>query len=509
MFFLKPTPKQVQQLIPSAQAASIAIPDRWEDFAQTLTIRSGKGFKKFEPFPMQIQLSDLVDVHPFTMIPKTRQLGVSQWALSKILHEMLKTPGINCVCISKRNLDAYKLGRRMIQMIDSASIPTIRKSAAEIVLYNESRCVFAEPGDNAARSEDSVSIVLLDEFSAMAEPELTMAAALPTTSMVEDFKCWIVFTPNGKSNYSYKLLSENNPAGMDLISTIKAVREGYLPPLYHWIDTDGWLKVLLHWRAHPVFSQNPDYLEHVAKSQKLPWKRVLREHDLSFDEGEMQFIPDEDIDACAILEEYQDSEEDCKYYAGLDSSSVGRDYFAFAILKDCGDRLALVHLYRARRRSMKRHLVRIGQLCQDYGIEAAMVESNSFGQLYYEELSQDYRDVAWMRFNASQRSNIEILERMLMRIETRTLLYPSDPIVLRELRGLEADPISGRIEAGNSGISGDSEDDELHDDVPRAIALAIAAYEDRPKHQLFDVKKIRFVGEVSASGSDYRSQFEA
>lgn len=489
LFQVKPTPKQLEKL-DRQSITEVSVPGRWEDFAETLTIRSGKGYQRFTPFPMQVQLSDLVDAHPFAMVPKTRQLGISQWALSKILHEMLKTAGINCVVVSRRNLDAYKLGRRMIQMIDSASIPTIRKSAAEVVTANGSRVIFAEPGENSARSEDSISIVLLDEFAHYAEPELTMASVLPATSMVPDFRCWLIFTPNGKSHYSFQLLNSSNPDGIDALDTINKVRSGDLPPVYHWTDLDGWLKILLHWKGHPVYGRNPNYLQDTAKRQKLSWKRCLREYDLSFDESELQYIPDEDIDACAIGE-YQEPEEDGQYYAGLDSSSVGSDYFCFAVLKEDGDRLSLVHLYRARRRSMKRHLTRIGSICTDYQIEAAMVETNSFGQLYYEQLSDEHPKVKWERFTASQRSNTEIMERMLMRIEERTLTYPDDSDVIRELRGLEEDPLSGKIEAGSG--SGDSEDSELHDDIPRAIALAIASYEQRPKQRRVDLSKIRSV----------------
>lgn len=485
MFVVKPTPKQVEKLSLSS-VSNFPVPDRWEEFAATLTIRSGKGYQKFTPFPMQVQLSDLVDAHPFAMVPKTRQLGISQWALSKVLHEMLKTAGINCVVVSRRNLDAFKLGRRMIQMLDSVEIPCIRKSAAEVVLANGSRCIFSEPGENSARGEDSVSIVLLDEFGHYTDPELTMASVLPATGMVEDFKCWLVFTPNGKTHYSFQLLNSSNPYGIDALDTVNRVRSGELPPVYHWIDEDDWLKILVHWRSHPIYGKNPNYLQDTAKRQKLSWKRCLREYDLSFDESELQYIPDEVIDACAIGA-YEEPEEGSRYFAGLDSSSVGKDWFCFSVLKDCAGHLSLVHLYRARRKAMKQHLARIGEVCNRYSIECAVVETNSFGQLYFEELSEARPSVTWQRFTAAQKSNLSAFERMLMRMENRTLAYPKDSTILREFRVLEQDPTTLKIEAAASGFEGD--EDELHDDVPRSIALAIQAYEDRPLRRI-DASKI-------------------
>lgn len=488
LFQVPPTPKQLEKLSP-ANASDFPVPENWADFARTLTIKSGKGFKKFDPFPMQLELSDLVNAHSFSMFAKSRQLGMSEFCLSKILHWALETPGYSAVVISRIHLDAYKLGYRMIQLIDSINLPTIRKSAAEIVLYNGSRIVFCQPGDSAARGEASVSCVMLDEFSYLREPELTLSAALPSGAMLgDDLKVIIIFTPNGKSNYAFKMLNERNPSGFELLERIELVRDGTLPGLHHWIDEDGWLKVLLHWKAHPIYSQKTDYLEHVAKTQKLPWKKVLREYDLSFEQGELQYIPDEDVIECAIGD-FEEPEPNARYFGGLDTSSVGKDYFCFALLKDCESHLSLVHLYRRRRRSMKRHLTRIGAICMEYGVEAATVETNSFGQLYFEQLSQDCDWVAWQRFTASQRTNVEVMEQMLMKLEERTLIYPFDSDVIRELRGLEEDPLTGKIEAGK-GLN-DSEDDELHDDIPRSIALAVHCFEHAPHKSRIDISKIQ------------------
>jgi hypothetical protein len=489
-FIVPPTPKQFAKLPQGKTGKGFQCPDSWAEFAPMLTIKSGKGYAKFNPYDYQIEINRLIDQHRFACLAKGRQQGLSEFCLSKILFEMLKTDGFNAVVISKTGMDSYKLGNRMIQMLDSIELPTNRKSSAEIVLKNGSRVVFTFPGDSAARGEQSVALVLLDEFSHIREAELTLSSALPATAMVEDMICLLVFTPNGKSSYSFKLLNERNPEGFDLITKIQEIRDGKEKPLYHWVDQDGWLKVLLHWKAHPIYGQNPNYLADTAKRQKMPWKKVLREYDLSFSESELQFVPDQIIDQCASLADYQPPLEGTRYYAGLDSSSVGADYFCFAVLCDQGDRLELVKLYRAKRKSMRQHLARIGKICEEYRIEACQVETNSFGQIYYEELSQDYKNVRWERFTASQGSNIKILERMLMKMEDRQLRFPPDSNIIKELRGLEADPISGKIEAGSTGAESEDGDNQLHDDIPRALSLAIRAYENRPKKSLLDLSNL-------------------
>ena len=485
MFIVKPTPRQIAKLNPN-KGSNFVLSPTWADFARSLTIRSGKGFAKFDPFSFQLELSDLVDGSTVTMLAKSRQLGASEFSLSKILYAMLETPGLNAVVVSRRLLDAYKLGYRMVQMIDSIALTTRKKSAQEIVLMNQSRVMFCEPGDSSGRGEASVSYILLDEFSFMKEPELTIGSVMPATSMLgDDYKLLIVYTPNGKSHYSYQLLAADNPDDFALLPTIEAVRSGELPGLFHWRDNAGWLKILLHWRVHPIYSQQEDYLKNVAKKQKLSWKKTLREHDLSFDESELQYISDALISECSTGE-YEPYSEEFSCYAGLDSSSVGADWFCFAVLKSYVQngiqKLSLVHLYRQRRKSMKRHLRKILEILDEYQIENTCVEVNSFGALYYQELNDERRFMNFTPFNASKNSNVRILESLLMRMETHTIVCPKDSIVLRELAGLEEDPISGRIEAGSTGVSNDeSGESELHDDIPRAIALAIHAYNARPK----------------------------
>lgn len=480
MFQLSPTPKQQAKLSRSSGKLSISIPDRWEDFAPLLTIKSGKGYAKFDPYPFQVEINSLIDRYRLAMLAKGRQQGISEFCLSKILHLMLTNEGFNAVCISKTGLDSYKLGNRMITMLDSIELPTRRKSSAEIVLINGSRVVFTFPGATASVGEMSVGLILIDEASKIRELELTIGAAMPATSLVEDPIVLIVFTPNGKSHYSFELLNSGNPPDFDLITKILQIRQGIEKPLFSWVDLDGWCKILLHWRAHPIYSKSETYLLDTSRKLKMSWKKVLREYDLSFDEAENQWLDDVLIDSCATAAYEPEPRENVSYFAGLDSSSVGSDYFSFAVLMLEGDRLSLVHLYRNRRKTMKRHLRKILELLDLYDCENTAVETNSFGALYLQELSDERSLMNFTGFNAGTNSNIRLFDDMLAMMEEGKLSYTNEPIVLRELRGLEECPKTGKIEAAKQSLESDSEYETLHDDIPRSIALAIYAYKNRP-----------------------------
>lgn len=480
MFIAKPTPKQLQKISPLVLVQQ-EIPEKWSDFAPMLEIQSAGRFVKFQPFECQVEMSNLIDLNPYTMILKSRQLGASETTISKFLHWALLRPGFTGVIISRTLTDSYKLSRRVQTMMKPLRLQLDNKSSSELRFANGSKLIFVTPGDSAAVGEPSVSAIMIDEFSLLKAAEQTLASAMPSTAMLgEALRLVIIFTPRSKNHYSYKILNGSNPKDLDLIKTIDLVRTGKLPPLYHWQDSDGWAKVLWHWRSHPVYCDRPDFLRWISKSQKLSWKKTLREFDLSFEAAELQFIDDAVIDACAIGQ-YELPEQGATYYCGLDTSSVGNDYFCFAVLKELADNeLSLVCLYRARRKSMKRHLSKIAAICDGYRPVAGMVECNSFGQNYYEALHDDCSFVDWQRFTASANSNLRILDGLALRMESAKLRYPNEDDILRELRGLEEDPLTGRIAAAESFNDGE-EDSEIHDDIPRALALACYCYDQRPK----------------------------
>jgi alpha-D-ribose 1-methylphosphonate 5-triphosphate synthase subunit PhnI len=42
----------------------------------------------------------------------------------------------------------------------------------------------------------------------------------------------------------------------------------------------------LHWRAHPIYGKQDDYLERVARNMRLPMSTVRREYDLDFGQSD-------------------------------------------------------------------------------------------------------------------------------------------------------------------------------------------------------------------------------
>ena len=45
------------------------------------------------------------------------------------------------------------------------------------------------------------------------------------------------------------------------------MRSGAIDPIQTWTDSNGIGKLLLHWKAHPVYSQQENYLENIVKKR--------------------------------------------------------------------------------------------------------------------------------------------------------------------------------------------------------------------------------------------------
>lgn len=479
MFVVKPTPKQLSKLGVSSNSTSFQVPDQWKDFAPMLTIRSGKSYVPFDPFPYQVQISDLIDVNPYTLVVKGRQLGLSETIISKFLHWALQNPAFAGLVVSKTLQDAMALAKRLRAMVESLEgVKLATESLSEVAIAGGGKIFFRAPGDGSGRGIESVNAILLDEFAWLPpeKQELTFTAAMPSTELLDGAeRVIVVSTPRGRSNFYYELLSQCN-GNVDVMSLIQQVRNGTAPPFVHFKDESDWLKAIVHWRAHPVFSKYPDYLDRVRKRKKLSIRQVEQEYDLSFETADNAFFDFALILQCANGR-FEPPREGVKYYCGLDSSSSGDDYLVFIVAGWINGVLSVVAMHRDRKRNMERHISRIGALIERYQPIVGCIETNGIGALYNERLQQDFPDVNWEAKHTSKDSKLRMLERLHTYMENGQISYPAG-IVAEELEALQID--GEKIQAAKG----------HHDDTVIALALAVEAYETRPKRRI-DVSRIQ------------------
>ena len=260
------------------EGSQIPKPD-WEDFAPQTYIRSGKEISPFIPYTFQLQLRNLLEKHHRCIVPKTRQLGLTEFIANFFLWKAYQDPSFLAVFFSKTQTDSSDIALRVKLMVSSYSgIETEYSSTTNIQLKNGGRLIFKPATPNAARSIPSAHALIYDECAFVPKIEEIYAASQPATALVEDSYTVMISTPNGCSGFFWDYCSSGNGDRNFLKECEKAREKG----VNWWVDGDGWLKFLLHYKAHPTYSQDENYLETVKNKYKLPESRVQQEFNLNF-----------------------------------------------------------------------------------------------------------------------------------------------------------------------------------------------------------------------------------
>ena len=470
--------QKLEQIYESKSADSITIPDNFPDFCKTLRVKSGGGLKPFELFDYQESIYDLISEHNYCLVAKGRQTGLSEEACAIALEAALRNEGKNILVISKSTTDVYALAKRLRTMIESMDVPPTltTDSLSEVTIKATKSTIYFRAGTSAGRGLPSCSLIIFDEFAFFRNgtDEESWSAALPSTEMMDGSEqVVIISTPNGKQNLYWQYLAENN-GPVNVSKLIEEVRSGAAHDGFtHFVDTAGWCKIIIHWRAHPIYSKRHDYIEWIIKRKKIPRSKALREYDLDFSSGELTFIAESLVFACAVgaLEE---PEEDAQYYAGLDPAGAGKDYLCYSIIRCDRGKNELVAFHRGRKQGFERHKRKIKSLNEKYRPQRVLVESNGLGQLYLEALTSEQPAIPYEGIAVTKSNRTQILDGLAVEVETENVLFPAG-IYSEELCALE-EKSNGRVEAAKG----------FHDDSCFSLAHSIKAAELGPVWNPFD-----------------------
>ena len=96
--------------------------------------------------------------------------------------------------------------------------------------------------------------------------------------------------------------------------------------------------------------------------------------------------------------------------------------------------------------------------------ERVIVESNSIGKVYFDMLKEGLPGLKIEKFNTSNSSKCEIVDRLQAGFEHREIVIPDDEELLRELRGFEEQTTKSGLRTYNCPAP-------LHDDLVMALAI--------------------------------------
>jgi len=437
------------------------IPDNWPEFAARTKIRSGSKVISFNPYWYQEKLVDIVENNYGTILVKGRQLGCTETLASYMLWRAAKEPGFLGVVLSKGFADTSNIAKRIRAMADSAPdmINLQTKNLTDLVLEGGGRILFRPSTPNGVRGIESVSMLVFDEAAFVPSIDLLYTAALPATEMCgQDARIVLLSTPWGRSGFFYERLNSNN-GPYDLLEEADKVRAPGSNGWRHWIDTSGWAKCLIHWRAHPIYSSDPNYIETIKTRKQLTDTTARQEYDLEFESSEQNVFPSEYVRKCASGS-YEGPKADGSYYIGVDTSTVGGDYTVALVGRYEKGRMHIVEMYRKRKMTLDYHLLKLGELIRSYKPMMVGIERNGVGQVFVEQLSKKNPGTRIEGLVTSRESKSEMVTRILYALEQEAVNYPPS-VLVDELMAFRRDGMKLEAPPG------------MHDDTVMSLAFLL------------------------------------
>lgn len=441
------------------------IPDNWLDFARLCDIRSGASIVKFNPYDYQIKLIEQIENHVITDILKTRQLGITEVLGNYMLWKACKNPGYLGAIFSKSQSDTSNIAKRIRRQLDSLSDYCDRTtdSLTDIEITGRGRLLFRNSTPNGARGLESVSDLVFDEAAFIDGIEDIYGSATPSTTVLGDkAKIIVLSTPDTQSGWYWDRINANN-ANRDVLEICDAIKSESINPVQYWTDEKNNCKFILHWLAHPVFSQTKDtYLEDTKTRLGLTEEQLQREYNLSFTSSDVAVFNPGLVRSQATGEWVSKHDPEGIYYMGLDSSLMGNDYTVLTVLKETEGKFELVDWYRDRKQTHEVNIYRIGELIEKYNPICVGVEVNSAGRIYYDELAKTYLNVDFSEIKTTSTSKAPMVNRLILSMEKDLIRYPNDSKIIEEFLSFRQNGVKLEATEGK------------HDDIIMSLCFAIA-----------------------------------
>jgi phage terminase large subunit-like protein len=443
---------------------NVDLPTSWAEFAALTEIRSGEGIVKFNPYSYQEQLVNAIESHKLTVVGKSRQLGISETVCNYFLWRACIDRSILAVVLSLGQRETIDLARRVRFAIESLApmgISTSTDTLTDIQINGGGRLLFRPSNENSTRGLPAVTHALLDEAAFVDNIDRIYQAIIPATSTVSDPKIVVVSTPNGADGFYHNLLASG---GEDLVSKTDLIRDGSIEPYQQWSEGKTG-KVLIHWKCHPKFSKQPDYLDRIAQETGLSETVIAQEYDLSFSDRDEAVFSAAIVRGAATLESLtKEHNQELRYYIGVDGATIGSDYTVAVVLSyNPSDKVySVVDLYRNRKGSIESDIYNIGVLVDKYRPIKIAIESNGVGQVFLEQLGSNHRSHKVVGVHTSQDSKLGMIERLSLALEKCVLKLPKSSPIVNELLSFRR--VGKRLEASPGN----------HDDTVMALAVCLA-----------------------------------
>lgn len=243
--------------------------------------------KNFALYEYQPILAELIQKYSNTTIVKTRQLGTTQLIVALFLYWGTKNPAFVASCFMRNDDDAEALTTRIKWLANQSNLSLIKDEAKLIRLANGAEIRSHNSSKEGNRSADSVMAMLFDEAAFQAKINSIYSASVASTTLTgTNAKVVVVSTPSARSGWYWDRLNQYN-GDRDIEEICRKVGNcelysNNLPGFYWFEDESGGCKVFIHWRCHPIYQHQNDFVQAMAKRLQLDEQDAEREYNLLF-----------------------------------------------------------------------------------------------------------------------------------------------------------------------------------------------------------------------------------
>lgn len=419
-------------------ADRFAVPKNIVEFASDCcTIRSGSEYIPFLLYDYQREMLRLIEEHRRIVIFKVRQVGASESMIMAMMHHALTNPGFSGVVLSIGQAESSKLAARGRQMV--AGIPDLEwatNNTQELQPVGGGTIAFRPSTPNAVRGLPSVTWLFFDECDFIPNIAEMYAGALPAQKMAgPNAKTIMVSTmsPYGELGYLWQLLAAGNST-QTVRQHIERARETGFD---HWVDDSGWCKILIHWKAHPIYGRDPDYLLRTQVEERLTDDQLGREYDLRIPKAGASLFNPEAVQSQAIGA-WCGPDRRRRYLMGVDPNFGGSDYFVAQVWDVTKLPYSLVAEYRENEQSVEQSLVALMNLCNQYRPQVCAVETNGGGMIVLERIVTLCPHIRFEKVVTSRQSKIQNTDRIAVAVSQLELIYPPDWAGISEMLNFSA-----------------------------------------------------------------------
>lgn len=462
------------------------VPRDWGQFMALTRIRSvgkdGAQMMNFHPYTYQKVLHWLAQQYSELDVVKTRQIGVTTCVGGIFLHSAAINEAFSGVMFMRNQVDTSHLSKRIRTMVDALKeyIKPDSDSVSYLKLLNLGELHFRNSGKEGCRSLDAVSALMLDELAFIPTAGDIYSASKPSQALLGDKATAInCSTPGARSGFFWDKINTDNPSDhTDIQSIADQVAEGRLysqfkgrdiPGLYWWECSKHIVRVMIHFRCHPVYGrESPEKYLQFKKAQQpgSSDEEIQREYNLKFVDSSMAvFAPDlieSIINSDLSYEETPDP--DAKYYMGVDTATTGADYVCAPILKLKNNKYSLAHMYRVRHKTHQYHQYKLAQIIKVFRpVQVSIETTGGVGTLYLEKLAEMCPAIRMEGVATTGDSKPQMVAFLQLAMELGDLLIPPDERVIKEFLSFRR--IGKQLEA--------AEGKDNHDDIIMGLCFAL------------------------------------